>query len=148
MEISPSIFLWIKALHIIAVISWLAGLLYLPRLFIYHCGSIKGSEKSETFKVMEERLYRVIMKPAMIISFITGGFMTYSYGLVLLHEQWFILKVLSLIFLVTIHICMGKWLSDFKVDMNQKTELFFRIINEIPTLLLILIIIMVVVKPI
>jgi putative membrane protein len=147
MEISLVILLWIKTVHIIAVISWMAGLLYLPRLFIYHCGSEKGSDKSETFKVMERRLLNVIMNPAMFISFLTGGLMVYSYGPMLIVEPWFIVKAGCLFILITVHMSMVKWRSDFEADINQKTKLFFRIINEIPTILLIIIIIMVVVKP-
>ena len=139
--------MWIKVVHIVAVISWMAGLLYLPRLFVYHCKSEKGSDKSETFKVMEIRLLRAIMNPAMIISLFTGGLMTYSYGLTIHTEPWFVIKLGCLLILLVTHMFMGKWRKDFELDMNQKSQLFFRFMNEVPTCLMIVIIIMVVVKP-
>ena len=147
MEISTYAFMWIKVVHLVAVISWMVGLLYLPRLFIYHCKSEKGSNKSETFKVMELRLLRAIMNPAMIVSFITGGLMTYSYGLAIYTEPWFVVKISCLIVLLMTHMFMGKWRKDFALDINQKSQLFFRFMNEVPTCLMIVIIIMVVVKP-
>lgn len=147
MEISATAFVWIKALHVIAVISWMAGLLYLPRLFIYHCECEKGSDKSETFKVMERRLLKAIMNPAMAISFITGGLMIYSYGSFLGTETWFVIKVGCLCVLAAIHMHMGKWRKEFEADINQKPQMFFRIANEIPTVLMIIIVIMVIVKP-
>ena len=148
MEISPLIFNWIKAVHIIAIISWMAGLLYLPRLFIYHCIAETGSDKSETFKVMERRLLRLIMNPAMIVSLISGGLMIYSTDLFIFTELWFVIKAVSLCFLVAIHMKMGKWRKDFEMDNNQRKQTFFRVANEVPTILMIIIIIMVVVKPI
>jgi len=147
MEISPLIFIWIKVLHIVAIISWMVGLLYLPRLFIYHCHSEKGSDKSETFKIMERRLLRAIMNPAMIVSFISGGLMTYSYGLLMITEPWFIVKIGCTLLLLAVHMGMGKWRKAFEADINQKPQIFFRVINEVPTVLMIIIIIMVVVKP-
>jgi putative membrane protein len=148
MEISPLLFSWVKAVHIIAIISWMAGLLYLPRLFIYHCMAETGSDKSETFKVMERRLLRLIMNPAMIVSLISGGLMIYSTGLFIFTELWFVLKAISLCFLVVIHMKMGKWRKDFEMDNNQRKQTFFRVANEVPTILMIIIIIMVVVRPI
>jgi len=148
MEISPLLFSWVKAVHIIAIISWMAGLLYLPRLFIYHCMAETGSDKSETFKVMERRLLRFIMNPAMIVSLISGGLMIYSTGLFIFTELWFVIKAISLCFLVVIHMKMGKWRKDFEMDNNQRKQTFFRVANEVPTILMIIIIIMVVVKPI
>jgi putative membrane protein len=147
MVISSLLFIWIKALHIIAVISWMAGLLYLPRLFIYHCESGDGTDKSETFKIMERRLLFFIMNPAMIISFITGGLMIYFYGYFILTETWLIVKIGCLFILLVTHILMVKWCKDFEIDNNQKTQIFFRVINEVPTILMVVIIIMVVVKP-
>jgi len=147
MEISPLIFNWIKAVHIIAIISWMAGLLYLPRLFIYHCIAETGSDKSETFKVMERRLLRLIMNPAMIVSLISGGLMILATDLFILIELWFIIKAVCLCFLVAIHMKMGKWRKDFEMDTNQRKQTFFRVANEVPTILMIIIIIMVVVKP-
>jgi putative membrane protein len=148
MEISPLLFSWVKAVHIIAIISWMAGLLYLPRLFIYHCMAETGSDKSETFKVMERRLLRLIMNPAMIVSLISGGLMIYSADLFIFTELWFVIKAVSLCFLVAIHMKMGKWRKDFEMDNNQRKQTFFRVANEVPTILMIIIIIMVVVRPI
>jgi putative membrane protein len=148
MEISPLLFSWVKAVHIIAIISWMAGLLYLPRLFIYHCMAETGSDKSETFKVMERRLLRFIMNPAMIVSLISGGLMIYSADLFIFTELWFVIKAVSLCFLVAIHMKMGKWRKDFEMDNNQRKQTFFRVANEVPTILMIIIIIMVVVRPI
>ena len=147
MEISPLIFNWIKAVHIIAIISWMAGLLYLPRLFIYHCIAETGSDKSETFKVMERRLLRLIMNPAMIVSLISGGLMIYATDLFIFIELWFVIKAVCLCFLVAIHMKMGKWRKDFEMDTNLRKQMFFRVANEVPTILMIIIIIMVVVKP-
>jgi putative membrane protein len=126
----------------------MAGLLYLPRLFIYHCMAETGSDKSETFKVMERRLLRLIMNPAMIVSLISGGLMIYSTGLFIFTELWFVIKAISLCFLVVIHMKMGKWRKDFEMDNNQRKQTFFRVANEVPTILMIIIIIMVVVRPI
>ncbi len=147
MEITSTAFDWIKALHVISVISWMVGLLYLPRLFIYHCESEKRSDKSETFKIMERRLLRAIMNPAMVISFITGGLMIYSYGFFLITETWFLTKVICLFLLVIIHMYMSKWRKEFDGDVNQKSRKFFRYMNEVPTVLMIIIVIMVIVKP-
>ena len=147
MEIPTYAFMWLKVVHLVAVISWMAGLLYLPRLFIYHCKSEKGSDKSETFKVMESRLLRAIMNPAMVVTLLTGALMIYSYGLAIYTETWFIIKIACLVVLLVTHMFMGKWRKDFETDTNQKSQLFFRFINEVPTCLMIMIIIMVVVKP-
>ena len=147
MEITATAFVWIKALHVISVMSWMAGLLYLPRLFIYHCEAEKGSDKSETFKIMERRLLRAIMNPAMVVSFITGGLMVYSYGSFLTTEIWFVAKLSCLFLLVLIHMYMSKWRKEFEGDINQKSQKFFRYINEIPTVLMIIIVVMVIVKP-
>lgn len=147
MEITATAFVWIKALHVISIMSWMAGLLYLPRLFIYHCEAEKGSDKSETFKIMERRLLRAIMNPAMIVSFITGGLMVYSYSSFLTTEIWFVAKLSCLFLLVIIHMYMSKWRKEFEGDINQKSQKFFRYINEIPTVLMIIIVIMVIVKP-
>ena len=147
MEISSLFFSWIKAVHLVAIVSWMVGLLYLPRLFIYHCHSEIGSEKSETFKIMERRLFRVIMNPSMFVSLLTGGMMTYSYGFYIFTELWFTVKIACLFGLLTVHMFMSKWRKDFEKDVNLKSQIYFRVINEVPTVLMILIIIMVVVKP-
>jgi putative membrane protein len=137
--------LWIKALHIIAVVAWMAGLFYLPRLFVYHAASTPGSEQSETFKVMERRLLRVIMNPAMIVVWLTGPDLAWAWGMY--HDGWFIAKVILVIGLTTLHHALAKWRKDFAADKNRYSQRFYRYINEVPTVLLIAIVVLVVVKP-
>ena len=134
--------LWIKVIHIVAVISWMAGLLYLPRLFVYHSENISKNDLSLTFKVMEYRLYRFIMNPAMMVVWLSGFILSYDNGF----DLWLTIKFL-LVFLMTIfHIFMKKCLNDFENDKSEYSSKFFRIINEIPTILMIFIIILVVIK--
>ncbi len=135
--------LWIKVIHIVAVISWMAGLLYLPRLFVYHSENISKNDLSSTFKIMEYRLYRFIMNPAMMAVWLSGFILSYDNGF----DLWLIIKFL-LVFLMTVfHIFMKKCLNDFENDKSEYSSKFFRIINEIPTVLMIFIIILVVMKP-
>jgi len=136
---------WILALHIISVISWMAGLLYLPRLFVYHVDAEVGSELSETFKIMERRLLRAIMTPAMIASWIFGLWMAVLSEVYL--ETWFHLKLAFVIFLSASHMAMAGWRRDFQSDENRRSAKFFRIANEVPTLLMISIVILAIVKP-
>ena len=138
-------FLWIKALHVIAVIAWMAGLLYLPRLFVYHCQAEKGSDKSETFKVMERRLLRGIMNPAMVVVWITGPLLVWLGGFWM--EPWFHAKVLLILLLTGMHHMFGRWRKDFEQDRNTRSERFYRIANEVPTVAMIFIVILVIVKP-
>lgn len=147
MEISADAYLWIKAVHILAVISWMAGFLYLPRLFVYHCGSTPGSEASETFKIMERRLLRAIMNPAMVVSILLGGVMVYVQSPEIWMETWFQIKLVSLVLLIVVHIHLAKWRRAFETDTNEKSEKFFRFINEVPAVLMVIIVIMVIVKP-
>ena len=137
--------LWIKALHIIAVIAWMAGLLYLPRLFIYHTASVKGSTESETFKVMERRLLKFIMNPAMIVVWITGPTVAYLYGDFL--SPWLHAKLTLVLILSGIHGYFAKTVRSFANDANTLSAGAFRVLNEVPTLLMVLIVILVVVKP-
>jgi putative membrane protein len=146
-ELSANAYLWIKALHVISVIAWMAGLLYLPRLFVYHCGAEPGSKASETFKVMERRLYRAIMNPAMAASLIFGGLLLMNQDIGAGIEGWLQLKLLAVAGLLALHVAMGAWCRAFALDRNRKSEKFFRLINEAPTLLMIAIVILVVVKP-
>ena len=137
---------WIKALHVISIIAWMAGLLYLPRLFVYHCDVAAGSESSETFKVMERRLLRAIMNPAMIASWIFG------ITLLAMNPGWFEMgwihaKLAFVAGLTGVHMMMAGWRRAFAEDRNQKPQRFFRIMNEVPTLLMIGVVIFVVVKP-
>ncbi|HEY2757699.1 MAG TPA: protoporphyrinogen oxidase HemJ [Pseudolabrys sp.] len=138
-------YLWLKALHLIAVISWMAGMLYLPRLFVYHAASKPGSEQAETFKVMEGRLLRFIMTPAMIVTWLAG------IALVVLGQWmgagWFHAKLVLVLVMTVMHGLFSHWTTEFAYDRNTHTQKFFRIVNEIPTLLLIVIVILAVVKP-
>jgi putative membrane protein len=136
---------WIKAAHIIAVISWMAGLLYLPRLFIYHCQAQTGSDKSQTFKIMERRLFRAIMNPAMILVWITGPMMVY-FG-EFWAEPWFLVKGVFIVVLTIAHHAFGRWRKGFEVDANTRSEKFYRIANEVPAVAMVAIVILVVVKP-
>lgn len=137
---------WFKALHIISVISWMAGLLYLPRLFVYHADADKGSELSETLKIMERKLLRFIMNPAMSLTWIFGLCLLYA-NTGFLHEGWLHVKLTMVVLLTIFHHALARWRKAFVKDENKKTAKFFRRVNEIPTLLMIVIVIMVVVKP-
>ena len=141
-------YLLFKSLHLIAVISWMAGLLYLPRIFVYHVENLKDESTSLIFKVMEKKLYFYIMTPAMILTWTFGLFLISSLGLEVLSATWVKLKLLLVVLLTLYHFYLSKLLSDFKLDQNTKSSKFFRIINEIPTILLILIVFIVIFKPI
>ncbi len=140
--------LWIKTLktlHVISVIAWMAGLLYLPRLFVYHCEAEPGSEKSETFKVMERRLLRAIMNPAMISSWIFG--LATAWAGDLFGEGWFHAKTALVVALTVAHMAMAKWRREFAEDRNSRSRKFYRVANEIPTILMIAIVILVIMQP-
>jgi putative membrane protein len=137
--------LWLKALHVIAVIAWMAGLLYLPRLMVYHADAERGSVQSETFKVMEWRLLRIIMNPAMIVVWITGPILAWQLGIY--HDWWFISKFVLVCVLSWFHHELGLWRKAFKDDRNERPARFYRMVNEVPTLLMIAIVILVIVKP-
>jgi putative membrane protein len=137
--------LYLKALHVIAVISWMAGLLYLPRLFVYHAAEPVGSEISERFKVMEYRLYRYIMTPAMMIAWVAGLWLAWSsFGF---RGGWLHAKLLLIVLLTLHHVFQGRWLKDFAADGRGRSQRFYRFQNEVPTLLMIGIVILVIVKP-
>jgi putative membrane protein len=136
---------WIRALHIIAVISWMAGMLYLPRLFVYHADVAAGSEISEKFKIMEHRLLRYITNPAMIASFIFGGLMLWA-NPDLLSAGWMHVKLAAIFLMSAMHGMFARWRKDFAADKNTKSSKFFRFANEGPTILMILIVIMAVVQ--
>jgi putative membrane protein len=142
-----TVFPWIKALHIVAVIAWMAGLLYLPRLFVYHCAAPPGSAQSETFKVMERRLLRAIMNPAMVATLVLGGLLLATPGLVDWAAGWIYVKLTLVAGLVLLHHALGRWRAGFAEDRNRRSARFYRMVNEVPTLLMIAIVIMVVVKP-
>jgi len=138
---------WVKAAHVLSVIAWMAGLLYLPRLFVYHAGVAVGSEASETFKTMERKLYRGITTPAMIASWIFGLWLAFGYGLVDFSQGWMWVKALTVIVLTGVQGFYGSLRRAFAEDRNRRSHKFFRAINEIPFVLAIIIVIMVIVKP-
>lgn len=138
---------WIKALHIISVISWMAGMLYLPRLYVYHAGVVAGSDQSELFKVMERRLLRFIINPAMIASFLFGGLLLLTPNLLDWSEGWLHAKLFAVLLMAGFHGALSRWRKDFAADSNRKSQSFYRKVNEIPTILMIFIVIMVVVRP-
>jgi len=141
-----TLYLWVKALHVIAVIAWMAGQLYLPRLFVYHSTSPVGSQQSETFKVMEEKLMRIIMNPAMIVTWLCGLTMI-ALNPALLSQGWLMVKLVLVLFLSGMHGVMSRWRKEFAADRNTRPQKFYRMINEVPTLALIVIVIMVIVRP-
>ena len=143
-----NIYLTYKALHLIAVISWMAGLLYLPRIFVYHTENQLDKNISNVFKTMERKLYFYIMTPAMIISWIFGILLIGSIGFDQLSTYWLKTKLILVILLTLYHFYLGNFLHKFKMDLNTKSSKFFRFFNEVPTILLILIIFIVVFKPI
>lgn len=139
---------WIKAFHIVAVISWMAGLFYLPRLFVYHVERAPaGSETSETFKVMEHKLLRLIMAPAMIATWILGILLALTPGIVDWSAGWFYVKLLGVAGLTVFHHWLGKRRRDFETDSNSRSGRTYRLMNEVPTLAVLVIVIMVVVRP-
>ena len=140
-------YLTFKALHLIAVISWMAGLLYLPRIFVYHAETVENKSQSETFKLMEKRLYFYIMNPAMILSWVFGILLIHSQGILSVALLWMKIKIGLVIVLTGYHFYLLAILRDFQIDNNSKSSKFFRINNEVPTLLLINIIFVVVSKP-
>jgi protoporphyrinogen IX oxidase len=136
---------WVKAFHVIAIIAWMAGMLYLPRLFVYHCAAEPGSKQSETFKVMERRLLKAIINPAMIVSWALGLWLAWAGGWYAWH--WLQAKVVLALALSAVHGFFVRWVRDFAADRNRHSQKFYRIINEIPTILMIGIVILAVVKP-
>tara|TARA_B100000161_G_scaffold233452_1_gene181959 strand:- start:3 stop:434 length:432 start_codon:yes stop_codon:yes gene_type:complete len=139
-------YLLFKSLHLIAVISWMAGLLYLPRIFVYHAEADHDSQK-KVFKTMERKLYNYIMMPAMFLSWLFGLLLIHSIGLEVLSELWMQIKTVLVIILTYYHFILGKYLGDFALDTNTKSSKFFRIINEIPTIILIVVVFVVIFKP-
>ena len=140
-------YLLLKSLHLIAVISWMAGLLYLPRIFVYHVENFEKKETTDIFEIMEKRLYIYIMRPAMLLSWIFGIALIYINGLDVLTNLWMQLKLLLVIILSIYHEYLGKCLNHLKNRTNTKTSKYYRYLNEVPTLLLILIIFIVIIKP-
>lgn len=139
-------YLWLKAAHIIAVMAWMAGMFYLPRLFAYHAESAPGSDKSETFKVMERRLLRIIINPAMMAAFALGGLMIWANPAVM-QGGWFHAKLTLVLLMTACHGLFARWRKVFMRDQNRRPAKFYKIWNEVPTLLMIIIVILAVVKP-
>ena len=139
-------YLLFKSLHLIAVISWMAGLLYLPRIFVYHSEASHVSQK-QVFKTMERKLYNYIMMPAMLLSWLFGVLLIYSLGFNIFQELWMQIKVISVLILTHYHFMLGRYLQDFATGNNIKSSKFYRIINEVPTILLIVVVFVVVFKP-
>lgn len=146
-EFSATAYLWIKAFHVISVIAWMAGLLYLPRLFVYHVAAEPGSEMSETLKVMERRLLRAIMNPAMLASLLFGGLLLLDKSRGIWGEGWLHAKLALVVALMVMHMMMGRWRRDFAADRNTRPQRFYRIANEVPTVLMIGIVILAIVRP-
>jgi putative membrane protein len=138
-------YLWIKALHVVAVIAWMAALLYLPRLMVYHCSAVKGSIQSETFKIMERRLLKAIALPAMIVTWLAGLWLVYETGA--WRSGWMHAKFVLVLGLSAMHGVMSRWVREFAADANTRPDRFYRLANEIPTVLMIGIVILAVVKP-
>ena len=141
-----NLYLLFKSLHLIAVISWMAGLLYLPRIFVYHSEADHESQKT-VFKIMEKRLYNYIMMPAMLLSWLFGILLIHSLGFGVFSELWMQIKTVAVVILTYYHFTLAKYLNDFALNNNQKTPKFFRIYNEIPTIILIVVIFVVIFKP-
>jgi len=141
-------YLLFKSLHLIAVISWMAGLLYLPRIFVYHVENLNDQNSSSIFKTMERKLFFYIMMPAMILSWIFGLILILILGIDVFFTLWAKLKLLFVILLTTYHFYLSKLLKDFNLNRNTKSSKFFRILNEVPTILLILIVFIVIFKPV
>ena len=141
-----NLYLLFKSLHLIAVISWMAGLLYLPRIFVYHSETSNDSQKN-IFKVMERKLYNYIMMPTMLLSWLFGVLLIHKIGFSSFSELWMQIKIIAVIILTFYHFTLGKYLNDFAIDNNEKTSRFFRVYNEIPTVILIIVIFAVVFKP-
>lgn len=137
---------WFRALHVVAIISWMAGLLYLPRLFVYHADAEKGSELSETLKIMERKLLRIIMNPAMIVTWLVGLAMIYA-NTDLMQGGWMHAKLTCVVLMSGFHMALSKWRKAFLRDANTRGHKFYRKINEIPTVLMIAIVVLVIVKP-
>jgi putative membrane protein len=141
-----TVFEWIEALHVIAVISWMAGLLYLPRLMVYHCETIVGGTEDKRFKVMERRLMRAIMDPASLAALVSGVWLAWQAGYGW-NDGWFILKVVGVLGLIGVHGVLGWHRRQFAEGRRQHPARYFRVLNEVPTALMIVIVVMVIVKP-
>lgn len=143
----PPLYPWVKALHVVSVISWMAGLLYLPRLFVYHCEVAAGSPEDRRFQVMEQRLLRLIMNPAMIAAYLFGAILLAMPGIVDWSTGWIYVKLCGIAVLTWEHHALGLWRKAFAEGRNQRPARFYRMMNEVPTLAMLVIVTMVIVKP-
>ena len=141
-----NLYLLFKSLHLISVISWMAGLLYLPRIFVYHSEAEHESQR-KVFKIMEKKLYNYIMMPAMLLSWIFGVLLIHSLGFSVFSELWMQIKIFAVVILTYYHFTLGKYIDEFAIDNNKKSSKFFRFYNEIPTIILIVVIFVVIFKP-
>jgi putative membrane protein len=138
---------WIKAFHVISMIAWMAATFYMPRLFVYHCDLRPGSAESERFKIMENRLFKQIMNPAMIATWVFGVSLVLTPGVIDWSAGWWHVKLLCVILMSGFHGAMSRWRKDFLSDANRRSQKFYRIANEVPTVLMVIIVIMVIVRP-
>lgn len=138
---------WTKALHVISMVAWMAGMFYLPRLYVYHCDMQPGSRESERFKVMEYRLLRQIINPAMIATWLFGVLLVLTPGVVDWSSGWWHVKLTAVLLMSGFHGAMSKWRREFMEDRNKRSHRYYRVANEVPTLLLMVIVIMVIVRP-
>ena len=138
-------YLWLKALHVVAIIAWMAGMLYLPRLFVYHCEAAPGSVQSETFKVMERRLLKAIMNPAMIVAWLLGLYLAHAGGW--FSSGWLHAKLALVLLLSGTHGLLARRVKEFAADRNTRSPRYYRILNEVPTVLMVGIVVLVIVKP-
>lgn len=142
------LYLYVKAFHVIAMVAWMAGMFYLPRLYVYHVGAPAGSQLSETLKIMESRLLRAIINPAMILTWLFGLILIFGFNVIDLRTSgWLHAKITLVVLLTVFHVFLARWRKDFAADRNTRSDRFYRIANEVPTVLLVLIVILVVVKP-
>ncbi len=139
---------WIKALHVASVIAWMAGMFYLPRLFVYHCELVRGTSESERFKVMERRLFKQIINPAMIATWVFGLTMAFTPGVLNWRtDHWWHVKLAAVLLMAGFHGALSRWRKDFLEDRNRRPARFYRIANEVPTVLMLIIVTMVIVRP-
>jgi putative membrane protein len=146
-NVLTALYPWTKSLHVISMVAWMAALFYLPRLFVYHCDVARGSAESERFKVMEYKLFKLIMNPAMIATWCFGLLLVATPGVIDWHAGWWHVKLLMVLLMSGFHGASSKWRREFMEDRNRKSPRFYRFANEVPTVLMIVIVVMVIVKP-